>query len=105
MEDDERPDAFALLAAWLTWLWLIVMTVGLYGAAFGWRPGAYFMITALLGYIVSHLLIGITEYRRVMRRPWPQVRPSTMTMTMSGDEAAVVRPWSFASTLHANRWW
>jgi hypothetical protein len=75
MNDDERPNLFALVAASLGPVWLIVMMIGLYGAAFGWRPSAYFMITALLGYIVMHLLMGITEYRRVMRRPWPQVPP------------------------------
>lgn len=75
MKDDERPNAFALVAASLSPLWLIVMMVGFYGAAFDWRPGAYFMITALLGYIATHLLMGITEYRRTMRRPWPRVPP------------------------------
>jgi hypothetical protein len=73
--DDERPNVFALIAARLNPLWLIVMTVGLYGAAAGWRPGGFLMITALLGYIATHLLIGVTEYRRVMRRPWPEVAP------------------------------
>jgi hypothetical protein len=75
MGDDERPNVFALIAARLTLLWLIVMMVGLYGAAFGWRPSAYFMVTALLGYFVSHLVMGVTEYRRVMRRSWPKVPP------------------------------
>ena len=75
MKSAERLNAFAVLVASLSPLWLIVMMAGLYGAAFGWRPGAYLMITGLLGDIVGHLLIGITEYRRVMRRPWPQVAP------------------------------
>ena len=75
MRDDDRPSAFALVAAYLLPVWLIVMMVGLYAAAFRWRPGAYFLITALLGHIVSHTVIGVTEYRRVMRRPWPQVAP------------------------------
>ena len=75
MQDVERPNAVALGAARLSPFWLIVMIVGVYGAAFGWRPGAYLMITALLGEIGGHLLTGITEYRRVMRRPWPQVPP------------------------------
>jgi hypothetical protein len=54
-------------------LWLLAMMVGMYGAAFGWRPGAYVLLTALLGQLVGHLAMGITEYRRVMRRPWPEV--------------------------------
>ena len=75
MADDERPNVFALIAARLSPLWLIVMTVGLCAAAYGWRPGAYLLITAVLGYIATHLLIGVTEYRRVMRRAWPKVSP------------------------------
>jgi len=61
MTDEERPNALGLVAVSLSPLWLIVMMVGLYGAAFDWRPGAYFMITALLGYIASHLLMGIAH--------------------------------------------
>jgi RsiW-degrading membrane proteinase PrsW (M82 family) len=72
---NDRPNKLALVAAYLLPVWLIVMVVGLYAAAFGWRPGAYLMITALLGDIVSHTLMGVTEYRRVMRRPWPKVPP------------------------------
>ena len=75
MKEQERPSTFAIAAARLSSLWLLVMIVGIYGAAFGWRPGAYVMVTALLGLVGGHLVMGITEYRRVMRRPWPQVAP------------------------------
>ena len=75
MKEQERPSTFAIAAARPSSLWLLVMIVGIYGAAFGWRPGAYVMLTALLGLVGGHLVMGITEYRRVMRRPWPQVAP------------------------------
>ena len=75
MKDQERPSAFAVVAAWLSPLWQLVLIVGGYCAAFGWRPGAYLLLTALLGLIGGHLVMGITEYRRIMRRPWPQVAP------------------------------
>ena len=73
MSDEERPSALAVAAARLTLLWFLMMSAGAYGAAFGWRPGAYLAITAVFGYNASHLVMGITEYRRVMRRPWPHV--------------------------------
>ena len=76
MNEQERPSTFAIAAAWLrSALWLLVMIVGVYGAASDGRPGAYCMLTALLGLVGGHLVMGITEYRRVMRRPWPQVAP------------------------------
>ena len=91
MADDERPNVFALIAARLSPLWLIVMTAGLYGAAIGWRPGAFLMITALLGYIATHLLIGVTEYRRVMRRPWPRFRLEDDTVVIGPRRAKRLR--------------
>lgn len=71
----EPPSAFARTAAQVTVVWLLVMIGGMYGAASGWRPGAYLTIAAVLGYNVSHLAIGVSEYRRVMQRPWPEVPP------------------------------
>jgi hypothetical protein len=65
----------AVVAAWLSLFWMIVLIVGGYGAAFGWRPGAYLMLTAVVGFLAGHLVVGLTEYRRVMGRPWPRVPP------------------------------
>ena len=75
ISDQERPGPFAIAAARLSPLWLLVMIFGVYGAGLGWRPGAYFMLMAILGQVGGHLVMGVTEYRRVMRRPWPQVAP------------------------------
>jgi hypothetical protein len=33
------------------------------------------MLAAVCGTIAGHLLIGVSEYRRIMRRPWPKVPP------------------------------
>jgi hypothetical protein len=75
MNDQDRPSAFAIVAARLSPVWLLMLIVGAYGAAFGWQPGAYFMLTAFLGLVGGHLVMGISEYRRIMGRPWPQVAP------------------------------
>jgi hypothetical protein len=49
------------------------LVIGFYGGALGWRPGAFLMLTGVFGQISGHLTVGITEYRRVMRSPWPHV--------------------------------
>jgi hypothetical protein len=75
VKDRERPNAPAIVAAYLGPFWTLVMIVGVYAAALGWRPAAYLLLTALLGLVAGHLVMGITEYRRVMKRPWPDVAP------------------------------
>ena len=55
------------------------MLVGGYSAALGWRPGAYLLLTALFRLGVGHHFTGITEYRRLMRRPWPELRTLDIT--------------------------
>lgn len=72
----ERPRP-RLLSGALSLVWSVGMLAGAYGAALGWRPGAFVMVAALFGYVVGHLLTGLSEYRRVMRRPWPAVPPIT----------------------------
>ena len=52
-----------------------MLIVGFYGGVLGWRVGAFVMLTAVCGNIAGHLLTGVTEYRRIMRRPWPKVAP------------------------------
>jgi len=75
LKDREPPNKVARVAARLDVLWLLVLMIGAYGAGFGWRPGAYFLLASLLGLLLGHLVMGITEYRRVMGRPWPKVAP------------------------------
>jgi hypothetical protein len=64
-----------VVAARLGLIWLLLMIVGFYGGALGWRGGAFLMLAGVCGNVGGHLLMGITKYRRIMRRPWPKVRP------------------------------
>jgi hypothetical protein len=75
VEDRDHPSRFAVAVTWLSPFWLLVLMIGIYGAGLGWRPGAYFMLAGLGGLLVGHLVVGFTEYRRIMRQPWPEVAP------------------------------
>jgi hypothetical protein len=73
--DLDRPSGIVVIAARLGHIWLLSLAVGFYVGALGWRVGAFLMLAGVCGNVAGHLLMGITEYRRVMRRPWPKVRP------------------------------
>jgi hypothetical protein len=73
VEDGDRPSVIAVVAARLDLVWLLSLIIGAYGAALGWRGGAFLMLTAVCGRVFGHLLMGFTEYRRIVRRPWPKV--------------------------------
>jgi hypothetical protein len=75
MKDREQPSVITVVAARLALVWLLLMTVGGYSAALGWRPGGFMMLGGVCGNITGHLLVGFTEYPRAMRRPWPAVSP------------------------------
>jgi hypothetical protein len=75
MEDHDRPAAIAVAAAYLAYVWTALLCVGGFGAAVGWRPGVVLMLAGVIGFVAGHLIMGVTEYRRIMRRPWPKVRP------------------------------
>jgi hypothetical protein len=51
-----------------------VLVVGALTSVF-WRPGVVLLLTGLAGVLAAQLVVGITAYRRAMRRPWPAVRP------------------------------
>jgi hypothetical protein len=73
--DPDRPSAIAVIAARSGLVWLVLLVGGGYAAVLGWRGGAFLMLAAVCGTISGHLLIGVSEYRRIMRRPWPDVAP------------------------------
>jgi hypothetical protein len=75
VEDRDRPSAIVVVVARLGLVWLVLLVVGFYGGALGWRGGAFVMLAGVCGNVAGHLLMGITEYRRIMGRPWPKVRP------------------------------
>lgn len=56
-------------------LWMLLMLVGFYGALLGWRGGAFIALAGVCGSIGGHLVVGVSAYRSVMRRPWPDVAP------------------------------
>jgi hypothetical protein len=70
---DERPAPTAVAAAVLGPAWLLMLIAGAYAAALGHRFGAVLLLAAVLGEIATHLVMGVSEYRRVMSRPWPAV--------------------------------
>lgn len=76
MMEPDHPARLVLVAARLLPLWMLLLFGGGWAAAVGWRPaGAYVMLAGFLGEVATHLLIGVTEYRRIMGRPWPEVHP------------------------------
>jgi hypothetical protein len=75
MENQDRPARSAIAAAYLSYVWTALLCVGGFGAALGWRPGVVFMLAGVSGFVAGHLIMGLTEYRRIMRRPWPKVSP------------------------------
>jgi hypothetical protein len=42
---------------------------------FDQRLGVFLMLAALIGFFLTHLIVGIVGYRQTMRRPWPKVPP------------------------------
>jgi hypothetical protein len=45
------------------------------GLVFQSRPAAYAAVGAFAAVFTLHLLAGVIEYWRTMRRPWPKVAP------------------------------
>jgi hypothetical protein len=56
-------------------LTLVLLAGAAAAILFDWRAGALIAAAAVVGSIALHVLQGIVSYRRVMRRPWPQVAP------------------------------
>jgi hypothetical protein len=75
MRDSGRPSRMTVVVLRLSPLWLFLLVVGGYAGVLGWRPGALAMLAAVCCRVTGHLLVGLTEYRRTMREPWPKVSP------------------------------
>ena len=71
----DRPSPLAVLALRLGVVWLSLLMVGFYGGLLGWRGGAFLMLAGACGSFAGHMVVGVTEYRRVMSRAWPKVAP------------------------------
>jgi len=53
----------------------VLFASGFVGFAFQSRPAVYTAIAAFAAVLTLHLLAGVIEYRKTMRRPWPKVAP------------------------------
>ena len=59
------------LGAAITGLLLLGALVALGGS----ETGAWILLVALAALVATHLAISVVDYRRIMRSPWPAVRP------------------------------
>ena len=75
LDRDERVRRIARLYRFGNPLMLGLLVVGAYSSAFSWRPGAFFMLGSVCGYVALHLTAGLAAYRDAMTRPWPKVPP------------------------------
>jgi hypothetical protein len=63
------------VAGWTRSLSLALAVVGGLAAVADRRPGAFLIVGGAGGALAAQLVIGVSAYRRAMRRPWPQVPP------------------------------
>jgi hypothetical protein len=70
LADLTQRERIYLVAGVVSFLLLIL---GIYAGLLGWRGGAYLAVGGLSGHLVGHLVVGLSVYRRVMARPWPEV--------------------------------
>jgi hypothetical protein len=52
-----------------------VLLLGVLLAVSDERAGAWLLLAAVTGLVATHLAISFVAYRRIMRRPWPEVAP------------------------------
>ena len=52
-----------------------VLLLGILLAVAEERVGAWLLLAAVVGLVAMHLALSLVAYRRIMRRPWPQVEP------------------------------
>ncbi len=68
------PSRLLQLEPYLHLLFLLVSAAG--ATLVLWTgSGGYLMLAGFLALILLHLVVGVSEYRRVMNRPWPKVKP------------------------------
>jgi membrane protein DedA with SNARE-associated domain len=54
---------------------MLLLLIGAVAAITGASWGIVLLLVGLAGVVGTHVLVGIRAYRRVMRRPWPKVKP------------------------------
>jgi len=75
MDNRGQPGRITVVVSRLNPILMLLLVAGAYGGALGSRVGAFAMLAAVCCRVGGHLLVGLTEYRRTMRRPWPKVPP------------------------------
>jgi hypothetical protein len=48
---------------------------GVPSVLFAPRLAVFLIFVGFIGYVGTHVVMGIVHYRRTMRRPWPRVPP------------------------------
>jgi hypothetical protein len=56
-------------------LFVALLLGALAALVFEWRVGALVAVISLVASLMLHVVNGVIEYRRVMKRPWPRVAP------------------------------
>jgi hypothetical protein len=62
-------------AGWAEGVFMLLLLLGAGAAIAGRSWGIVLALVGLAGVVGLHLLVGVRGYRRVMRRPWPKVKP------------------------------
>ena len=75
MTSDAAYHRFRVLSALISLLLQLALASGAILAIRGRRAGAWLMLGAVIGFLVSHMVVGLIAYHRTMSRPWPKVPP------------------------------
>jgi hypothetical protein len=71
-----KPSKLDYIRAWSDLALMVPLLFGVLGGLLlGSRVGAIVALIALCASLTLHVMNGLIEYRRVMRRPWPRVEP------------------------------
>ncbi len=75
MASRAAPDKLAAVSALTSLLLQLALATGASIGLAGHRVGAWLMVAAVIGFLLSHLSIGLISCHRTMSRPWPKVPP------------------------------
>jgi hypothetical protein len=75
MASRAAPDKLGAVSALISLALQLVLVAGASIGLAGHRIGAWLMVAAVTGFLLSHLAVGLISYHRTMSRPWPNVQP------------------------------
>jgi hypothetical protein len=74
--EDERPPQWMVIGVYVYAIaWFFLYASAFVGFAFQSRLAVLTAVAAFAAVLTFHLVAGIIEYRKTMRRPWPDVQP------------------------------